>query len=96
MWVRIRELSFPTEHADRVVAHVRDTTVTRFGAGSYRGSRLLLDRDGGTALEVSYWQDEDGARGRDDAGGGPQVDATGVPGGATGRVTCYELAVDAG
>ena len=99
MWVRIREISFPVEDAERVITHVRDTTVARYEGEGYRGSRLLVDREGGTALEVSYWRDEDGARGV--PGPAPSasdqgVDPTGVPGGVVVRTRCYELAVDAG
>lgn len=100
-WVRIREISFPVEDTERVIAHVRDTTVARYDGEGYRGSRLLVDRDGGTALEVSYWRDEDGARGV--SGPAPSasasdhgVDPAGVPGGVVVRTRCYELAVDAG
>jgi hypothetical protein len=105
-WIRIREISFPVEETDRVIMHVRDTTVARCAGEGYRGSRLLVDRAGGTALEVSYWLDEQGARvdgsgpaaaqASGAAGWPPGADPTGVPGGAVVRTRYYELAVDAG
>jgi hypothetical protein len=108
MWVRIREISFPVDQTDRVIAHVRDTTVARYPGEAYRGSRLLVDRPNGAALEVSYWQSEQGAR--DDGaplggviGLGPAsdqqawpIDPTGVPGGSVVRTRYYELGIDAG
>ena len=55
MWVRIQEVSFPVEHTDSVVDHIRDTVMSRYNGDDYRGFRLLLDRPNSTALEVSYW-----------------------------------------
>jgi hypothetical protein len=55
MWVRIQEVSFPAEHTDSVVDHIRDTAISRYSGDDYRGFRLLLDRPSSTALEVSYW-----------------------------------------
>ena len=93
MWVRIREIAFPVDQVELVVAHVRDTTVARYCGDAYRGSRLLVDRVGGTALEVSYWQTEQGARDDQTLTG---VDPVGVPGGSVLRTRCYELGIDAG
>jgi hypothetical protein len=93
MWVRIREIAFPVDQVELVVAHVRDTTVVRYCGEAYRGSRLLVDRPGGTALEVSYWQTEQGARDDRTPTG---VDPVGVPGGSVLRTRCYELGIDAG
>ena len=56
MWVRIREVSFPVACADEVIAHVRNTAVSRNDGEGFRGFRLLIDRLNGRALEVSYWQ----------------------------------------
>jgi len=93
MWVRIREIAFPVDQVEQVIAHVRDTTVARYCGETYRGSRLLVDRPNGAALEVSYWQTEQGAR---DDGAGSGVDPTGVPGGSVLRTRYYELGIDAG
>ena len=58
MWVRIREVSFPVARADEVIAHVRNTAVSRNDGEGFRGFRLLIDRPNGRALEVSYWETE--------------------------------------
>ena len=93
MWVRIMEIAFPVDQVEQVIDHVRNTTVARYSGEAYRGSRLLVDRPGGTALEVSYWQTEQGARDDRTPTG---VDPVGVPGGSVIRTRYYELGIDAG
>jgi hypothetical protein len=93
MWVRIREIAFPSDRVEQVITHVRDTTVACYPGEAYRGSRLLVDRSDGTALEVSYWQTEQGAK---DDRAPTGVDPTGVPGGSVLRTRYYELGIDAG
>jgi hypothetical protein len=93
VWVRIREIAFSVDQVEQMVAHVRDTTVVRYCGEAYRGSRLLVDRPAGTALEVSYWQTAQGARDDQIPTG---VDPTGVPGGSVLRTRYYELGIDAG
>ncbi len=61
MWVRIREISFPVVDGDDVIQQVRNTAVARNSGSGYRGFRLLVDRPNGRALEVSYWETEEGA-----------------------------------
>lgn len=91
MWVRIREIKFPADRADQVIAHVRDTAVARFSGEGHRGFRLLVDRPNGRALEVSYWRTEQDARGRDQLA---TADVADVPGGVVERTNHYELAID--
>ena len=91
MWVRIREISFPTDRIDDVIDRVRNTSVARFDGESHRGFRLLVDRPNGRALEVSYWEEEADAR----AGDGRGAVSVDVPGGTVERTDCYELAIDA-
>lgn len=93
MWVRIREVSFPVARADEVIAHVRNTAVSRNDGEGFRGFRLLIDRLNGRALEVSYWQTQVDAM----AGSPPSdSDQTDLPGGAAERCNFYELAIDGG
>ena len=93
MWVRIREVSFPAAHADEVIAHVRNTAVSRNDGDGFRGFRLLVDRPNGRALEVSYWATERDARTEALAPGSRETD---VPRGALERCDYYELAIDGG
>lgn len=92
MWVRIQELSFPAARSDELVARFRETAVARLGGAVYLGFRLLLERDHGRALEVSYWETEAAVRAVDAAG---VIDAIDDPGVATGSTRCYELSIDA-
>ena len=92
MWVRIREVSFLVEKTDEVIAQVRDTAVARFEGESHRGFRLLVDRPNGRALEVSYWETEEGARA--DASARTARVAV-VPGATVLRTEHYELAIEA-
>lgn len=92
MWVRIRELSFAAEAADRVIRHFRDTAVARFDGQGHHGFRLLVDQQNGRALEVSYWTTEQDARAENEPQG---ASAFQVPGSTLERTNHYELAIDA-
>lgn len=92
MWVRIQEVSFAAERSDELAARFRDTAVARHGGDGYLGFRLLLDREDGRALEVSYWETEAAVRAVDASG---VVEATGPSLAITERTTYYELAIDA-
>lgn len=92
MWVRIDEVSFAADRVDEVIAHTRDNAVAAHSGDSFLGFRLLVDRPGGRALNVSYWNDFEEAA----------IDASGpvsdpVPGAETTlvRSNLYELAIDA-
>ena len=93
MWVRIREVSFPSARADEVIKHVRNTAVSRNDGDGFRGFRLLVDRPNGRALEVSYWETEANATVGHVTSG---VESTDVPDGAVERCNFYELAIDGG
>ena len=93
MWVRIQELSFDPQHAESVVQYMRDNAVSRYDGDGHRGFRLLLDRTGGKALDVSYWEGSTGAHSDIAAGSAEAMDAIGATAGVTNY---YELAIDAG
>lgn len=93
MWVRIQELSFDPEQAESVIQHMRDNAVSRYGGNGHRGFRLLLDRAGGKALDVSYWEASTGAHADLAPGSAEAMHAIGATAGATNY---YELAIDAG
>ena len=88
MWVRIQEVSFSANRSDEVVERFRETAVARHGGDGYLGFRLLLDREDGRALEVSYWETE--------ADAAQAANASDVPGATLERCNHYELAIDAG
>jgi heme-degrading monooxygenase HmoA len=87
MWVRIDELAFAASMTDEVVDHIRNTAVSKHDGEGFRGFRLLVDRAGGHALDVSYWDTESAA----DAGGDAE-DGSGTA--HVVRSNVYELAID--
>ena len=91
MWVRIDELSFPAEHAQDVIDHVRNHAVVRHNGAGLVGFRLLVDRENGHALDVSYWDDLAGAR-ADQRGPMTEPATNGEP--TVLRTDVYELAID--
>jgi len=92
MWVRIDEITFAADRADEVIGHVRNSAVTKHGGPGFRGFRLLVDRAHAHALDVSYWDSEEGAR----AGAAdPAADPTGAAATTTVRSNVYELSIDA-
>jgi heme-degrading monooxygenase HmoA len=88
MWVRIDEISFARERADDVIDHVRNTAASKHVGEGFRGFRLLVDRGGGHALDVSYWDTEAAA-----AHGGDSADSSLMT--ETVRSNVYELSIDA-
>lgn len=62
MWVRIDEISFASDHAQDVIDHARNNAVVSHNGAGFLGFRLLVDREHGRALDVSYWDDPAGAR----------------------------------
>ena len=92
MWVRIDEITFAAASTDAVIGHVRDTAVMKHSGPGFRGFRLLVDRVNGHALDVSYWDSQNGAR-----GGGPDAaaDPTGAAATTLIRSTVYEMSIDA-
>lgn len=87
MWVRIDEIAFATAQTNDVIDHVRNTAASKHDGEGFRGFRLLVDRTGGRALDVSYWDTEAAAaQGGDDAGGAGMTH--------TVRSNVYELCID--
>jgi hypothetical protein len=75
-----------------LIDQVRNNAVVSHNGAGFVGFRLLVDRENGRALDVSYWDDATGA----------QADRPGLvrpsPGDVETRVVrtnVYELAIDA-
>ena len=74
-----------------MIDRVRDTAVSRHDGEGFRGFRLLVDRAGGRALDVSYWDIREGAA----AGGSdPALDPVGAAATETIRSNVYEMSID--
>lgn len=92
MWVRIDEISFPADRADDVIDDVRNHAVSRHDGDGFRGFRLLVDRAHGRALDVSYWDGQNGAlAGESD----PEMNPTRMAAPTVIRSEVYELSIDA-
>jgi hypothetical protein len=92
MWVRIDEISFAADRAEDVINHVRNNAVVAHNGDTFVGFRLLVDRDNGRALNVSYWNDAAGARA--DRPGAMTEPAAGAETTVV-RTELYELSIDA-
>src|SRR3954467_14785008 len=69
MHARMGRVSFEREKADEMVSHVKDTIVPTYeGMDGFKGFTLLVDRDGGGGIGISFWESEDAVRGGDQAG----------------------------
>ena len=92
MWVRIDEITFAADRVDEVIDHVRNSAVIMHDGQGFRGFRLLVDRANAHALDVSYWDDEEGALA---GASGPSAAGTGTAGTTRIRSSVYELSIDA-
>ena len=92
MWVRIDEIAFAAERADEVIGRVRNTAVSMHDGEGFRGFRLLVDKTGGRALDVSYWDNRSGAAA---CHGVPTTDVTEAARTTVIRSNIYELSIDA-
>ena len=92
MWVRIDEITFAADRVDEVIDHVRNSAVIMHDGEGFRGFRLLVDRANARALDVSYWDDEEGAVARV---AGLAASGTGTAETTRIRSNVYELSIDA-
>lgn len=92
MWVRIDELHFAAERTQDVIDHARNNAVVSHNGAGFIGFRLLVDREHGRALDVSYWTDL--AAAHDDAPGPVTAAADGAET-VVVATNIYELAIDA-
>jgi heme-degrading monooxygenase HmoA len=60
----------------------------------YKGFVLMLDRDGGKALGVSFWESEDACRASDALGAGARAAIAESAGGSEQNRDYWEVAID--
>jgi len=59
MHARIGRITFEPDKADDVTTHVRENVVPSYeDADGFKGFTLLIDRTGGQAVGISFWEDE--------------------------------------
>jgi heme-degrading monooxygenase HmoA len=95
MNARIGRVEFQPDKADDVVGHVRENVVPRYeGTDGFKGFTLLLDRSGGEALGISFWEDEDTMRASDSVGDEAREGAAAAGSGSDQGKQHYEVAID--
>jgi len=95
MHARMGRVSFEREKADEMVSHVKDTIVPTYeGMDGFKGFTLLVDRDGGVGIGISFWESEDAVRASDQAGDEARRGAAGAGGGSDQGREYYEVVVD--
>src|SRR5829696_4693868 len=69
MHARIGRITLEHDNADDVTTHVRDNVVPKYeDADGFKGFTLLIDRLGGQAIGISFWENEEAMRASDSLG----------------------------
>jgi len=92
MHARVSSYEFPPERADEVIAAFDADDRLPALAGVVE-AYLLVDREAGTALTLTVWEDEAALRATERAADEIRAGATGPAGGAVRRVDRYEVAL---
>lgn len=60
MHARIGRISFSPDKVDEVERHVREQIIPKYEeSDGFKGFTLLVDRSGGEAAGISFWESED-------------------------------------
>ena len=95
MHARMGRVSVSGDKADDMISHVRDTVVPRYeGADGFKGFTLLMDRSGGEAIGISFWESEDAMRASDELGDQARSGAAEAGSGSDQGKQHYEVAID--
>jgi heme-degrading monooxygenase HmoA len=95
MFCRIGRVSFSPERADDLIANVRDNVIPMYeGQDGYRGFRLVVDRQNGTALGVTYWDTEEQLHATDDISSRARSGAADASGGRDEGPEVFEIVID--
>src|SRR5436190_21242645 len=95
MHARIGRISFSGDKADDVVSHVRSTIVPNYEkSDGFKGFTLLMDRSGGEAIGISFWESEDAMRASDELGDQARSGAAEAGSGSDQGKQHYEVAID--
>lgn len=95
MNARIGRITFSPDKADDVTAHVRDNVVPKYDdADGYKGFTLLVDRSGGTAIGISFWENEQSMRATDSLGDEARQGAAEAGSGSDQGPQHFEVTID--
>ena len=95
MHARIGRITFSPDRADDVTSHVQDNVVPNYeDADGYKGFTLLIDRNGGQAIGISFWDSEEAMRASDSLGDQARQGAAEAGGGSDQGPQHFEVAID--
>jgi heme-degrading monooxygenase HmoA len=95
MHARIGRISFSSDKADEVTSHVRDNVVPSYeGEDGFKGFALLLDRDGGEGIGISFWETEDAMKATDGIGDKARQGAAEAGSGSDRGLQHFEVTID--
>ena len=96
MHARVTTLQMDPSKIDDAVAGLEESDVPMFkGLDGFKGFSLMVDRSGGKAVAVSYWESEDAMNASEEAVKDSRARAADT-GGASGepQVERFEVAID--
>jgi heme-degrading monooxygenase HmoA len=95
MHARIGRITFSPDKADDVTSHVQENVVPSYeDADGFKGFTLLVDRTGGNAIGISFWDSEDAMRATDAMGDRARQGAAEAGSGSDQGPQHFEVAID--
>jgi heme-degrading monooxygenase HmoA len=95
MHARTGRISFSSDKADDVTSHVRENIVPKYQErDGFKGFTLLLDRDGGEGIGISFWESEDAMKATDDLGDQARQGAADAGSGSDKGPQHFEVTID--
>jgi heme-degrading monooxygenase HmoA len=95
MHARMGRVSFSADRADEMISRVRDRTVPMYqDADGFKGFTLMVDRENGEAVGISFWESEEAMRASDDLGDQARTGAAEAGGGSDQGRQYFEVPVD--
>ena len=92
MHARLTTLSGSPDNADAGIANFRDNVVP-YAKSDGKGAILLIDRESGKAVAITFWENEEAMRASDERANALRADAAEQMGAAQPTVERYEVAV---
>jgi heme-degrading monooxygenase HmoA len=95
MHARMGRITLSPDKADDVTSHVRDNVVPRYeDMDGFKGFTMLLDRPGGRAVGLSFWESEEAMRASDAIGDEARQGAAEAGEGSDQGRDYFEVAID--
>jgi heme-degrading monooxygenase HmoA len=92
MHARVTTLNGSPDNADAGIANFRDNVVP-YAKSDGKGAILLIDRESGRAVAVTFWENEDAMRASEESANALRADAARQMGAQQPTVERYEVAV---